>query len=106
MIGPITQRQQTEQIEASAKEFEGLFMHMMLKEMRQSIQKGGLVEGGNAEAIYTDMLDQEYAKIMASTNMSGLSEVIARDLIGKNRQDLPDKVGLAHYQGMIKKGDL
>jgi len=49
--------------------------------MRSSVQKSGLVDGGNAEEIYTSMLDSEYAKQMSSQGNSGLAQMIERQLL-------------------------
>src|SRR4051812_34346502 len=53
------------QIKKLAEDFESLFLNLVLKSMRETIMKGGLVDGGNAESIYTSMLDDEYSKMMA-----------------------------------------
>jgi flagellar protein FlgJ len=39
-------------------------MHQMLKEMRKTVKKTGLIHGGQAEEIFSDMLDQERSKTM------------------------------------------
>lgn len=64
-----------------ATDFEAMFMEQMLKGMRSSVQKSGLIDGGNAEEIYTSMLDSEYAKNMASQRNGGISEMIERQLL-------------------------
>ena len=56
----------------------------MLQTMRKTVQKTGLIDGGHAENIYTSMLDQEYAKLMASNNRSSLSEALYNQLKPKN----------------------
>lgn len=64
-----------------AKDFEAVFLEQMLRTMRSSVQKSGLVDGGNAEEIYRSMLDGEYAKLMAGQGTSGLSQMIERQLL-------------------------
>ncbi len=64
-----------------SKDFEAVFLEQMLRTMRSSVQKSGLVDGGNAEEIYRSMLDGEYAKIMAGQGTSGLSQMIERQLL-------------------------
>lgn len=64
-----------------SKDFEAIFLEQMLKTMRSSIQKSGLVDGGNAEEIYRSMLDNEYAKLMSAQGSSGLSQMIERQLL-------------------------
>ena len=67
-------------LKKSAKDFESIFVGMMLKSMRNSIQKSGFMDGGNAEDIYRSMLDQEYSKMMSETDRVGLSATIERQL--------------------------
>ena len=64
-----------------ANDFESVFLEQMFKSMRASVQKSGLVDGGNAEEIYTSMLDSEYAKQMSKQGGSGLAEMIERQLL-------------------------
>jgi flagellar protein FlgJ len=59
-----------------AEEFESLFLGLVLKSMRNSVQKSGLIDGGNAEDIYKSMLDDEYTKIMAAQRGTGIAEQI------------------------------
>lgn len=68
-------------IKESAREFEAIFLETMLKSMRQSIEKSGLIDGGNAERMYESMLDSEYAKQMASQNMTGIAADIEKQLL-------------------------
>ena len=60
---------QDEQIREAAKEFESVFLFQMLKQVRNSIHKEeGLMNGGLGEEMFTGMLDEEYAKVMANSN--------------------------------------
>jgi Rod binding domain-containing protein len=87
------------EIKQLSEDFESLFLGMVLKSMRDSVQKSGLIDGGNAENIYRSLLDDEYAKQMASQHHTGLADQIADFLIGQNQvrghkaydgQGLPD----------------
>jgi Rod binding domain-containing protein len=63
------------------REFESIFVKMMLKEMRNSVDKSdALISGGWAEDIYSDMLDDEYSKTMAKTAGFGLADQLYRQL--------------------------
>lgn len=77
----VPSRQELAKIRESAQEFEAIFLETMLKSMRDSIQKSGLIDGGNAEQMYQSMLDSEYAKQMASQNMSGIAQNIEKQLL-------------------------
>ncbi|MCC6501682.1 MAG: peptidoglycan DD-metalloendopeptidase family protein [Deltaproteobacteria bacterium] len=65
-------------LKEAAAEFESLFINQMLKSMRETITKGELFHGGNAEEIYTSMLDTELSKNMARSGGIGLSEMLLR----------------------------
>lgn len=65
------------------REFESIFAKMMLKEMRKSVDKTGLVSGGWAEDIFQDMLDDEYSKSMAKTADFGLADQLYRQLAAR-----------------------
>jgi Rod binding domain-containing protein len=63
------------------QEFESIFVKMMLKEMRNSVDKSNsLLDGGWAEDIYSDMLDDEYSKSIARNAGLGLSEQLYKQL--------------------------
>jgi Rod binding domain-containing protein len=63
------------------QEFESIFVKMMLKEMRKSVDKSdSLLSGGWAEDIYSDMLDDEYSKSMAKNAGFGLADQLYKQL--------------------------
>lgn len=63
-----------------AREFESLFVGMMLKSMRETVGHDKLTGGGHGEEIYRSMLDQEYAKALAERGGIGLSALVERQL--------------------------
>ena len=63
------------------QEFESIFVKMMLKEMRNSVdKKDSLLSGGWAEDIYSDMLDDEYSKSIAKKAGFGLADQLYKQL--------------------------
>lgn len=63
------------------REFESIFVKMMLTQMRATVDKsGGVVSGGWAEDIFQDMLDDEYSKSMAEAANFGLADQLYRQL--------------------------
>ena len=61
-------------------EMESMFIQNMFKEMRASIPKSGLISGGKAEEMFTDMLDAEMAKSLSSSGGIGLASMMQRQL--------------------------
>jgi len=62
------------------QEFESIFVNMMVKEMRDTVGKGDLMNGGQAEEIFSDMLYDEYSKGMTKASNFGLADSIYRQL--------------------------
>jgi flagellar protein FlgJ len=63
----------------AAVQFEALFMNMVLKSMRDSVQKTGMLDGPGSD-LYQGMLDAQFAQTL-SGQAGGLSELIARQLL-------------------------
>lgn len=94
-----------------ADEFESMFLTLVMKSMRNTVQKSGLMDGGNAEDIYKSMLDDEYSKIMAAQRHTGIADQI-EDFLRQTqgiKEDLPPPPnagaqGLKAYQGAALQG--
>jgi murein DD-endopeptidase MepM/ murein hydrolase activator NlpD len=69
-----------ESIKAAAREFESLFMHQLFKSMRATVPKDGMMDSGMGGEMFTDMLDQEYAKQAAEQGGIGLADIVAEQL--------------------------
>lgn len=95
--------QNREQIKKLSEEFEAIFLEIVLKSMRDSIQKSELIDGGNGEEIFRSMLDTEYAKSLASQRSTGLAESIEKHLLGfMSEPEVSEKtisqIGLQKYK--------
>lgn len=60
----------------AAKEFETYFVHHLLKVMRESIPKSGLLNGGRGADFYTSMMDEKIAEGIALQGGFGLSDLL------------------------------
>lgn len=69
-------------LKAACDDMEAIFIHHMLSEMRKTIPKSGLVDGGRAEEIYTSLMDAELAKNMAGSGGLGLSALLLEQMSG------------------------
>ena len=65
-------------IKEAAKQFEALFMHELMKSMRQATLSSGLLDSSTTQ-MGTEMLDTQFASQMSGLP-GGLSDVIARHL--------------------------
>ena len=71
---------QESRLREACNDFEAIFIKQMLKSMRQTIDKGGLMDGGFAQETYEDMLDDEYAKKIAGAARLGVADMLYRQL--------------------------
>lgn len=69
-----------ERLRKACSDFESIFMQQVLQQMRRTVPQDGLLNGGQAEQVYTSMLDGEMAKTFSEGRGLGLSEVLYRQL--------------------------
>jgi len=84
-----------EKIETLAREFESIFMNQMIKSMRATVDRSGLIDGGSAERVYTDLLDETLSREMAFSQRDGLSAALVEQLsrlinAERNQEDKKD----------------
>lgn len=76
------QQNSPEAVREAAKQFEAVFIQMMLKSMRDaSPGDGGLLDNDQTR-LYRDMFDQQIALTLAQKGQLGLGDAIARQLAG------------------------
>ena len=97
--------EQAKKLKESADEFESIFVNLMLKSMRDSVDKSEMIDGGNGEDIFRSMLDGEYAKSMAGERKTGIADAIEREmkslLIANTASG--DSKGIEAYQKQIRQ---
>jgi flagellar protein FlgJ len=74
------------ELKTACEDMEALFIHHMLSEMRKTVDKSGLMDGGRSEEIYTSLMDAELAKEMARSGGLGLATILQEQLGGVNGQ--------------------
>ena len=72
------QRQQAKKV---SQDFEGLFVGMMMKSMRETAGKDELTGGGHGEDVYRSMLDQQYTDAAVKRGGFGLAKQIEKEII-------------------------
>lgn len=101
-VASVASSQNGPKIKEVSQQFEAIFLQFMLRSMRQSVQKSGLLDGGNAEKIYREMLDAQYATKMSQTDELGISKMLEKQLYktmaGKKTMDLVQKQGADLYK--------
>ncbi|MCL2899824.1 flagellar assembly peptidoglycan hydrolase FlgJ [Brenneria tiliae] len=78
-------------LEKVARQFEGLFVNMMLKSMRSALPQDGMLNNDQTR-LFTSMYDQQMAQDLSAKGL-GLAEMIIKQL-GQQHNDIPaDSVG-------------
>lgn len=78
-----------EALRETARQFEALFLQMMLKSMRSATQEGGLFDSQQTK-FYQEMFDQQVALDLAGRGGTGLTQMLVRQLGGApSAPDMP-----------------
>ncbi|MEQ8173743.1 MAG: rod-binding protein [Syntrophomonadaceae bacterium] len=64
----------------ACQDLESVFVNTVMKTMRQSIQKGGLLGDSFAEETFQSMLDEEYSKQVSKTRTLGIADMLYKQL--------------------------
>lgn len=69
-----------EKLMEACRQFESIFINLMLKEMRKSIPDGGLTEKSYAREIYESMQDEKISVEMSKGQGIGLAQQLYKQL--------------------------
>ena len=72
------------QAREACAEFEALFINMMLKELRATVNKSGLMDGGKAEELYTGLMDTQISRDLAAQGGIGLAAMLYRQMAAES----------------------
>ncbi|ACH93699.1 Flagellar protein flgJ [Borrelia duttonii CR2A] len=76
-VGEINQSKNDNKLYEAALEFEAIFINQMLKSMKNTLNKeNNLINGGQTEEIFEDMIYSERAKQIAKSKNFRLADVI------------------------------
>jgi flagellar protein FlgJ len=67
-------------LQKACAEFESLFLHQLLKQMRATVNRSGFLDGGPAGDMYTAMLDSHLARVVAAGGGIGLAAMLQQQL--------------------------
>lgn len=68
-------------LKEASQEFEAYFVNTLFKEMRKTIQDGGLVEKSEATTTFEEMLDEEMSKTISKNGGMGLADMIYNNML-------------------------
>ena len=84
-LNPSIQNIQTDDVDPklldAARGMEANFIHMLLKNMRKTVQESDETKNNHGLQIFRGMLDEQYANIGANTGGIGLADLIVRQLL-------------------------
>ncbi len=69
-----------EKLKKACRDLEAVFVNMMFKQMRNTIQKSELMGGGYAEGMYEDMLYEKYAEEASKNKGIGIGDILYKQL--------------------------
>ncbi len=90
------QKAALEHLHGAAQQFEGVFVGMMLKEMRASVSEDSLFGKSPATDLFNSMLDDTRAQSMAKTESLGIGKLLEAQLKQTvlSNADRESKVGI------------
>ncbi|MGY6277659.1 flagellar assembly peptidoglycan hydrolase FlgJ [Methylomonas sp. MgM2] len=88
--------QSPEAIKEVAKQFESVFLSMVLKSMREAKLADSVMDSKQSE-FYRDMYDQQMALHLAGKSGTGLADLIAKQLSPKQKADDEEKMQAGDY---------
>jgi len=77
-----------EKLKNAAQGFESIFVNLLLSQMRKTIDKSELIDGGNAQEIFEQMFDEEISKEIAKRGDLGIADSLFKEF---QRYVEPDK---------------
>lgn len=95
----------TDKLKRACQDFEAIFVNQMFQQMRRTVSKDGLFDGGRAEEMFTSMQDAELAKSMSRQRGLGLADVMYRQLSGIIEQGQGDDEPKETETNNLKKGN-
>ena len=70
-------------------DFESIFISQMLKEMRKSIPKSGLLDGGGQQDMYLSLFDEELSKSLAKRGGIGVGKILYQNIMKQSQNKDP-----------------
>ncbi|MGE5422407.1 MAG: rod-binding protein [Ignavibacteriales bacterium] len=67
-------------LKESCQEFEAIFVSELLKSMRATIPKGGMMGENFGQDVFQSMLDDEYSKKVSETKSIGLADMMFQQM--------------------------
>ncbi|MFZ7102091.1 MAG: rod-binding protein [Peptococcaceae bacterium] len=86
-----------EKLMEACQQFESVFVHKMIAQMRAAIPEGGLIPKGQGEKIFQDMLDEQYAQKISKAGGMGLAKILY-DQLSANLSNPPEEKEITNFE--------
>ena len=87
-----------QQLRKVCNQFEQIFLQMMYKQMKSSVDKSELLSGGYAGEVFESMLDEKLMENASDTSALGISDMLYKQL----KQDMGSSITKQDSQGVKK----
>jgi len=77
----------------TCRDFESIFVNQLMKEMRKTVPKDGLIPTSEEEELFTGMFDEEVSKMISQSGRMGLAEMMFEQLRDKSQDHKPEFKG-------------
>jgi len=89
-----------EALKSACKNFEAIFVNILLKNMRNTVVEGGLIEKSHAREIFEGMLDEKIAEEVSKGQGIGIAklmyEQLSKSMNSKEENDIKENKNLWH----------
>lgn len=81
MLKKAAKEKDKEKLREACRDLESIFLNIMFKSMRNTVEKSGLIEESFAQNVYEDMLYEKYAEEASKGKGLGLGEMLYQQLV-------------------------
>jgi len=78
--------QDQEKLKKACEDFEAIFVNMLLKSMKNTVDEGGLTKKSHAREMFEGMLNEEMASSIAKGRGIGIAEILYDSLNNDNEK--------------------
>lgn len=78
--------QDQEKLKKACEDFEAIFVNMLLKSMKNTVDEGGLTKKSHAREMFEGMLNEEMASSIAKGRGIGIAEILYNSLNNDNEK--------------------
>jgi Rod binding domain-containing protein len=90
-------------LEKACQEFESLFIHQMMKTMRQTVPRTGFMGEGKERNIFQALFDEEISKAISKRGGMGLGKMLYQQMQKRGGEGLLRKETLNNNEGLEKR---